>query len=202
VRQISERVGDPFERILETVRLDMTDGSTDGWSESTIGGTKMKRFIGVTLAFVAVTIFALPASSFGAATRTPVLITTTVAPFQVAADETCGGVDGILTGTDTIAGQVVETDKGSHFAGSDTFVYRIDYVDGSYQLGAQTERLTFNGNPLHGVVILKGALLEKGTIYDANGNVIGYERFNNIYHLTVVDGTAVVEFSRGFLSCR
>jgi hypothetical protein len=30
----------------------------------------------------------------------------------------------------------------------------------------------------------------------------GYERFNNIFHTTIVDGTAVVDFSGGFLSCR
>jgi hypothetical protein len=162
----------------------------------------MKSFIGVALVLVAVGIFALPASSFGAATVTPVLITTPIAPFTVGPDETCGGVVGTLSGTDTLAGQSVETDTGSHFTGTDTFVFRIDYVNGTYALHTQTEQFTFNGNPLQGVVILKGALLDMGTLYDANGSVIGYERFNNIYHLTIVNGTAIVEFSKGFLTCR
>jgi len=162
----------------------------------------MKRFVSVALALVAVGIFALPASSFGAATVTPVLIVTPVTPFQVGADETCGGVVGILSGTDTIAGQTVETDTGFHFAGTDTFVYRIDYANGSYQVGSQSEQISFNANPLHGVVTITGALLEKGTLYDANGNLIGYERFNNVFHTTIVDGTAIVDFSKGFLSCR
>ena len=71
----------------------------------------MKRFAGVALALVAVALFALPVSSFGAATVMPYLIVTQVTPFQVGADETCGGVVGILSGTDTIAGQTVETGR-------------------------------------------------------------------------------------------
>lgn len=162
----------------------------------------MNRFVSVALALVAVGIFALPASSFGAATVTKVLVTTPVGPFPVG--DTCAGagVPVILTGTDTIAGQTVETDAGFHFEGTDTFVYRMDFPNGSYEIGSQSEPITFNANPLHGVVTITGALLAKGTIYDANGNVIGYERFNNIFHTTIVDGTAVVDFSRGFLSCR
>jgi hypothetical protein len=161
----------------------------------------MNPRLSVAVALLAVGMFALPASSLGATTITPILITTTITPFTVGADETCGGIEGVLSGTDTIAGQSVDTATGSHFTGSETITYRIDYVNGSYQVGSQTEQFTFNGNPLNGVVILKGALLEKGTVYDANGSVIGYERFNNIYHLTIVDGTAVIEFSKGFLSC-
>jgi hypothetical protein len=164
----------------------------------------MNRFVSVALALVAVGIFALPASSFGGATVTKVLFTSPVGPFPV--DDTCAGagVVVILSGTETIAGQIVETNTGSHFTGTDTFVYRMDWTDGSgsYETGSQSERITFNDNPLHGVMTTTGALLEKGTIYDANGNVIGHERFNNIFHVTIVDGTAVVEFSKGFLSCR
>jgi hypothetical protein len=111
------------------------------------------------------------------------------------------GVVITLTGTDTITGQTVETETGFHFTGTDTFVYRMDFPNGSSVAGSQRERLSFDANPLHGVVTITGALLEKGTIYDASGNVVGFERFNNIFHTTIVDGTAVVEFSKGFLSC-
>jgi hypothetical protein len=154
------------------------------------------------LLVVAAGALALPGSSLGAATVTPVLITTTIPPFQVGPDETCGGVVGTLSGTDTIAGQTVETDTGFHFTGTDTFVFRIDYVNGWYALHSQSEQLSFNANPLQDVVVITGALLDMGTLYDASGNLIGYERFNNIFHTTIVNGTAVTDFSKGFLTCR
>jgi hypothetical protein len=130
------------------------------------------------------------------------LIVTPVSGVPV--DDTCAGagVVVILSGTDTITGQTVETDTGFHFAGTDTFVYRMDFPDGSYEAGTNTEHIAFNANSLQDVVTITGALLEKGPIYDANGNVIGFERFNNIFHTTIIGGTAVVDFSKGFLSCR
>jgi hypothetical protein len=153
-------------------------------------------------ALVAVGIFALPAGSFGAATVSDVLIASQVGPFPV--DDTCAGagVVVILSGTDTITGQTVETETGFHFAGTDTFVYRMDFPDGSYEAGSQSEHITFNANSLQDVVTITGALLARAPIYDANGNVIGFERFNNIFHTTIIGGTAVVDFSKGFLSCR
>ena len=50
-------------------------------------------------------------------------------------------------------------------------------MNGTYETGSQSERISSSGNPLHGVITITGALLAKGTLYDANGNLIGYERF-------------------------
>jgi hypothetical protein len=151
-------------------------------------------------ALVTVGVLALPASSFGQATVEDVLITSPVEPFVV--NDTCAGpgVLGILTGTDTLAGRTVETDTGFHFAGSLTLVYRIELADGSYVVGSQTERLTFAGTDTH--TTFGGALLDKGTLYDADGTVIGYGMFNARFRTTIVDGTAIVEIDDGRLTCR
>ena len=117
-------------------------------------------------------------------------------------DDTCfgPGVVGILTGTDTLSGRTVETETRFHFAGSLTLVYRIDLPDGSYILGSQTERLTFSGTDGHEV--FGGTLLDKGTLYDANGTVIGDTMFNARFRWNILDGTPVVEIDDGRLTCR
>jgi hypothetical protein len=151
-------------------------------------------------ALITVGVFALPASSFGQATVEDVLITSPVEPFVV--DDTCAGpgVLGILTGTDTLAGRTVETDTGFHFAGSLTLVYRIELADGSYVVGSQIERLTFSGREGH--EIFGGTLLDKGTLYDANGAVIGDAMFNARFRWNILNGTPVVEIDDGRLTCR
>ena len=108
------------------------------------------------------------------------------------------GVVGILTGTDTLSGRTVETETGFHFAGSLTLVYRIDLPNGSYILGSQTERLTFSGTDGHEV--FGGTLLDKGTLYDANGVLIGDTMFNARFRWNILDGTIVAEKSGGDLS--
>ena len=149
---------------------------------------------------ITVGVFALPSSSFGQATVEDISITSPVGPDAV--DDTCAGpgVVGILTGTDTLTGRTVETETGFHFAGSLTLVYRIDLPDGSYVVGSQIERLTFSGTDGHEV--FGGTLLDKGTLYDANGVVIGDGMFNARFRWNILDGRVVAEIDDGRLTCR
>jgi hypothetical protein len=163
----------------------------------------MRGFIRVfAVMLVAVGLSALPRAAFASATVVKVSTTFTVDPFPV--DDTCAGIGvvGILTGTETITGQVVETDTGFHFEGTDTFVSRVDFPDGSYLLGSQRTTLSFNENPLTGHVTFGSTLMEMGTLYDANGTVIGHDMFHAHNRTTIVDGTVVVEFDTGFQTCR
>ena len=68
---------------------------------------------------------------------------------------------GCSTGTETTAGRTVATNSGFHFTGSITFVYRVDFPDGSYLLASQREPLTYSSNA-QGHVTVGGTLLEKG----------------------------------------
>jgi hypothetical protein len=163
----------------------------------------MRRSIRVLAAvLVALGLSALSTSAFAQATIEQVSIPYTEGPFPV--DDTClgFGVVGILTGTGTITGQVVETDTGFHFSGTNTFEYRIDFPDGTYILGSQRLPLTSNENPLTGHVTFGGTLEEKVTIYDASGAVIGYGMAHAQFRTTIVAGSVVVEFD-GFIGrCR
>jgi hypothetical protein len=145
---------------------------------------------------------ALATSAFAQATIEPVSIPYTDGPKPV--DDTClgFGVVGTLTGTGTITGQVVQTDTGFHFSGTDTFAYRIEFPDGTYILGAQRFPLTFNENPLTGHVTFGGTLEEKVTIYDASGAVIGYGMAHARFRTTIVAGSVVVDFDVFIGSCR
>ena len=156
--------------------------------------------VAVIVVLAAVGLLALPATSFAQATVDEVTMTSPVGPDPV--DDTCAGpgVVGILTGTETLTGRTVETETGFHFAGSLTLAYRIDFPDGSYVISSQIERLTFSGNDGHAT--FGGTLLDKGTLYDVNGMVIGYGMFNARFRTTIVDGTAVVEIDDGHLTCR
>jgi hypothetical protein len=156
--------------------------------------------VAVIVVLAAVGLLALPATSFAQATVDEVSITSPVGPDPV--DDTCvgPGVVGILTGTETLTGRTVETETGFHFAGSLTLAYRVDFPDGSYVISSQIERLTFSGND--GRATFGGTLLDKGTLYDANGMVIGDGMFNARFRTTIVDGTAVVEIDDGHLTCR
>jgi hypothetical protein len=156
----------------------------------------------VAIALVAAGALALPASSFAAATVERFSVTVPIEPEPIA--DTCAGpgVVGIVTGTVTESGQTVETDTGFHSARSLTYSFRVDFPDGSYLVAAQREPLTFSANPLRDQASFGGTLLERGTLYDANDVLIGYEMFHARFRTAIVNSTAVVEFDEVRLSCR
>ncbi len=161
---------------------------------------EQRRTVTLVTLLLTAALVALPANAFGQATVVEVSTSSSVGPLAV--DDTCAGIGvvGILTGTETLTGRTVETDTGFHFAGSLTLAYRVDFPDGSYLVASQREPLTFNATDADAT--FGGTLLEKGTLYDANGTVIGHEMFNAHFRWTVVDGTAVVEIDEGRLTCR
>ena len=153
--------------------------------------------VGVVVSWVAV---AGPA--FGAA---DIERFTSSAPFgPVFVDDTCAGagVVGVLTGTETIDGKFVTTSTGLHFTGTDRLVYRVDFPDGTYLSASQSSPLSFTGAQADRVVTFGSTLHERGTLYDSNGNVLGYEQFHARNRTTIVDGRVVADFDRGFITCR
>src|SRR4051794_10353612 len=164
-------------------------------------GAFMRRCLSLVAVLVAVGVFALPTASFGSATVGQDSVTEEFGPFPV--DDTCAGpgVVGLLTLTETRSRRTVETNTGFHVTGTITDVYRVDFADGSYLLAAQREPVTFTDQS-PGLVTFGGTLLEKGTLYDANGVVIGHEMFHSRFRRTIVNGTITVDFDEGFLTCR
>jgi hypothetical protein len=162
----------------------------------------MGRVFGIVAMLGITGVMALPSLAAGQATIERFSFTTPIPPTAV--DDTCAGagVVGILTGTDTIDGQFVTTARNGHFKGTETLVYRVDFADGSYLVASQREPLTFSGDPSQDNVTIGGTLLEMGTLYDAQGNVIGHEMFHAHFRTTIVGGTVIVELDEGFLTCR
>jgi hypothetical protein len=162
---------------------------------------RFARIVAV-LATAIAAMLVVPASARAEATVARFSIPFEAGPGEV--DDTCAGagVVGILTGTGTFAGQQVDTDTGTRFRVVITFQYRVDFPDGSYLLASQREHSTSNENPLVGVVTFGGTLLERGTLYDAAGSVIGNEMFHAHWRTTLVDGNLTVEFDEGFIQCR
>jgi hypothetical protein len=144
---------------------------------------------------------AVAGPAFGAAQIERFTASTPVGPDLV--DDTCAGagVVGVLTGTDTIDGQLVTTSTGQHFTGTDTLVTRVDFPDGSYILGFQQSPLSFTVTQADRVVTFGHTLEERGTVYDANGNILGHDLFHGHARTTIVDGRVVVDFDRGFITC-
>jgi hypothetical protein len=155
-----------------------------------------------TIALVAGGVLALPADATAQATIVPFSISFQDGPKAV--DDTCAGrgVVGILTGRGTLTGQVIVTNHTAVHRGILTFQYRVQFPDGSYLLASQREQVTFTHIPRAGTSTFGGTLLERGTLYDAAGKVIGYELFHHRFRITVVRETLRVEFDTSFITCR
>jgi len=95
------------------------------------------------VAGVIVSCVAVIGPAFGPADIEPFTSSTTVGPELV--DDTCAGdgVFGVMTGTETIDGQLVTTSTGQHFTGTDTLAYRVDFPDGSYLVASQRSPRSF-----------------------------------------------------------
>lgn len=91
---------------------------------------------------------------------------------------------GTLTGTDTGAGQFVLTSTGVHVEGVETQSYRIDFANGWYLLSSSPAHFETNFNFSSGQTENTFAQKDRGTLYDANGNVIGSLDVWGVTHLT------------------
>ena len=144
----------------------------------------------------------VPAASAAPAVIEDFSITFSEGPIEV--NDTCAGeeVVGTLTGSGILSGRIVETTSTGHHIGNITFDYRVDFADGSYLLASQSERIRFNESPARSQFTFGGVLLEKGTIYDATGQVTGHEMFHHRFRLVLRDGNPIVDFDEGFITCR
>ena len=160
-----------------------------------------RRFVRlVAPVLVAIGVLVPPATALGQATVTPISDSFEFGPDLV--DDTCAGpgVVGTITGTGTTRGRMVETDGQFHLAVTIRTQARIEFANGSYLLESQREGLVVNSTEPHFTV--GGTAHAKGTLYDANGTVIGYETVHASHRVTMIDGHVAVDFDKFRLSCR
>jgi hypothetical protein len=91
---------------------------------------------------------------------------------------------GTLTGTDTGTGQFVLTTTGVHVEGVETQIYRIDFANGWYLLSSSPTHFDTNFNFSSGQTENTFAQQDRGTLYAANGQLLGRLDVWGVTHLT------------------
>ena len=95
----------------------------------------------------------------------------------------CTGLTGTVTNTVTDAGRYVDTGRTFHVSGTTTQDYRTDWSDGSYLINHSPTHWAFNTNAT-GQVVYTAAQQDRGTLYSADGQVIGQLNVFTLTHVT------------------
>jgi hypothetical protein len=97
-------------------------------------------------------------------------------------DVSCTGLTGTVTNTVTDAGRFVDTGGTFHVSGTTTQDYRTDWSDGTYLISHSPTHFEFNTNS--GEFVLTEAQQDRGTLYSADGQVIGQQTVFTLTHTT------------------
>ena len=94
----------------------------------------------------------------------------------------CTGLTGTVTNTVTEAGRYVDTGGSFHVSGTTTQDYRTVWSDGSYLISHSPSHFEFNTNS--GEFVFTEAQQDRGTLYSADGQVIGQQTVFTLTHTT------------------
>jgi hypothetical protein len=89
---------------------------------------------------------------------------------------------GVVTNTVTESGHYVITDQGVHIRGTAIQDYRIDFADGTYLLSVSPSH--FERTATSSVAVFTEAQQDRGTLYSADGQVIGIVSVFTLTHTT------------------
>jgi hypothetical protein len=89
---------------------------------------------------------------------------------------------GVVTNTVTDSGHYVITDQGVHISGTSIQDYRIDFADGTYLISVSPSH--FERTTTSSVEVITEAQQDRGTLYSANGQVIGIVSVSTLTHTT------------------
>jgi len=104
----------------------------------------------------------------------------------------CTGVTGLNALTITVDGRYTDTGNGSqHVTEVDTVDYRVDYPDGTYLISHSTGHAEFDTNAV-GDAEFTTAQQDRGTLYSADGQVLGYQTVFGLLHFTWHDDMQTV----------
>jgi hypothetical protein len=120
---------------------------------------------------------------------------TTTSPDQ----SICTGLHGTTTNTATVVGHYVNTGRTFHFEGTLTQDYRSDWSDGTYTISNTPDHMSFNTNG--GDSVHTESQMDQGTVYAADGSVIGTVTVKTLSHITVHDGNVVSMVSDFRVTC-
>lgn len=94
----------------------------------------------------------------------------------------CTGLTGTSTNTATDAGRFVDTGGTFHVSGATTQDYRTDWSDGTYLISHSPSHYEFNTNSRE--FVFTEAQQDRGTLYSADGQVIGHQTVFTLTHTT------------------
>jgi hypothetical protein len=94
----------------------------------------------------------------------------------------CTGLTGTGTNTATDAGRFVDTGGTFHVSGTTTQDYRVDWSDGSYLISHSPSHFEFTTNSSQ--FVSTEAQQDRGTLYSADGQVIGQVTVFTLTHMT------------------
>jgi hypothetical protein len=112
----------------------------------------------------------------------------------------CSGLDGTTTNTITETGHTVDNGTTTHVEGTTTQDYRSDWSDGTYLISHSPSHFAFNANSA-GTTVFTEAQQDRGTLYAADGHVLGYQTVFTLTHLTWRGGDIVSSVSEFRVSC-
>jgi hypothetical protein len=93
-------------------------------------------------------------------------------------------------------------DNGTaHVTLTNTQDYRSDWSDGTYLISQATTHLEFETNAV-GDAERTFAEQDRGTLYSADGQVIGYQTVFTLGHITWHDGNVISDISEFRVNCR
>jgi hypothetical protein len=96
----------------------------------------------------------------------------------------CTGVTGVNTGAITVTGHFVDIGNGTqHVIETVTLDYRVDYSDGTYLISHSQSPAEFNTNAV-GDAEFTFAQQDRGTLYSADGQVLGHQTVFTQGHVT------------------
>lgn len=103
--------------------------------------------------------------------------------FTDAVHDGCTGLDGTITAARTEWGYFVSKDGSAHVTFTASVAYRIDWSDGTYSIGEDTEHVDFDTNGLEQV---ERTFTHRNqvTLYSADGRVIGTQTYLDGFHFT------------------
>ena len=138
-------------------------------------------------------VLAAPASAAAIVTRD----TVTTPIFETGLPDDCRpSVTGVLTGTDVVSYQSVETSQGFHIVLTVVDSGQIAWSDGTYTIIEAISHVSFI-DTVAGTTVSTVAHQDSGNTYSADGAFLSRATFHIVERLTVSDGVVRVQFERG-----
>jgi hypothetical protein len=163
-----------------------------------IASTLLRKF-GVCVSLIAALTLATYAAG-ASAEATPVWFSPPPETFVIPDVSPCTGLSGTTTITVTDVFHIVSGLDTAHVELTETLDYRSDWSDGTYLLSHSVSHNEFNTSPT-GEAEFSFTQQDRGTLYSADGQVIGHQAVIGSGHVTWDNGTPITSPKQFHVTC-